>query len=393
MRKNKNTNQSKKVVLSVVKPTVTVASTNTPGYNTVKATTPVAKRKELVVTYKPTLILTDNFLAKVNYLHNNVQTGIEWSAILLYSNLKGSVDTAHNWVISVDDLILMDIGTSGYTEYDMSADDSTNEIWMDHLEKGGKMGHLHTHHNMGCFFSGTDTQELHDNAPNHNYYLSLIVNYKAMSNWIAKVAICGTEVTEGTLNTTKTWVGSKGLMTKKEKETLNSTQEMLYLMECTLESESNTHVPAGLQSRIDSIKAAKIKATPTTYTPGSYSYKGYGQGATTGKWPQNEKPKVHEGTSKPYSAGLVHTGGGKYATLGSTKTPYTSPGYTLEDFNEDKNDEWTGLYYSNGKPIPSIKTASISVTNRYSPKVCSPLLAKILDLDYKTTKTVETCLV
>lgn len=58
---------------------------------------------------------------------------------------------------------------------------------------------IHSHHNMTCFFSGTDMSELHDNAPNHNYYLSLIVNYKedTGNNWCAKVAYVTEEKKEG----------------------------------------------------------------------------------------------------------------------------------------------------------------------------------------------------
>lgn len=43
---------------------------------------------------------------------------------------------------------------------------------------------------MTTFFSGTDTAELHDNAPHYPYYLSLIVNHK--SQYCAKIAMIGT---------------------------------------------------------------------------------------------------------------------------------------------------------------------------------------------------------
>jgi hypothetical protein len=40
------------------------------------------------------------------------------------------------------------------------------------------VGHIHSHNTMGVFFSGTDWDELNDNAANFNYYLSVIVNNK-----------------------------------------------------------------------------------------------------------------------------------------------------------------------------------------------------------------------
>jgi hypothetical protein len=42
---------------------------------------------------------------------------------------------------------------------------------------------------MAVFFSGTDNEELTDNAPNYNYYLSLIVNNK--NEYCARIAFIG----------------------------------------------------------------------------------------------------------------------------------------------------------------------------------------------------------
>ena len=45
-------------------------------------------------------------------------------------------------------------------------------------EKNWKVGHIHSHHSMSVFFSGTDEAELRENSANHNFYLSIIVNNK-----------------------------------------------------------------------------------------------------------------------------------------------------------------------------------------------------------------------
>lgn len=79
-------------------------------------------------------------------------------------------------VCTVQDILPMHRGTSGYTEYDLDerlieyvkADFKTRKHYM--------IGHIHSHHSMAVFFSGTDNGELVDNADNHNIYLSLIVN-------------------------------------------------------------------------------------------------------------------------------------------------------------------------------------------------------------------------
>lgn len=377
--------------------TTTKVATSTPGY--IKVVT-LPKRTEVKTDYKPTVILADAFIQKVNYLHKNVKANTEWSAILLYSNKQGSIDDANNWVILVEDCILMDIGTSTYTEYDMEAgDDHATERWMDHLEKGGKIGHLHTHHNMACYFSGTDMGELHDNAPNHNYYLSLIVNYRDINAWCAKVAVCGEEKTTGTMETIKSWIGAKGPMEKKETETLEDTKRMLYLMDCKLVPESDTHVPEGLQSRIDSIVKKKAAATPTrTY---NFQSRTWSQGASTGQWNANKQGTENKKGTTQYSAGVMSMGNGNTrpypTTPAKVHTPYSAPGTYIDDIDEDG--VWSELFDTNGNPIPQIAAHSEeptkkggTIVERFSPKVCGPILVQIISQDLKTKESLETCL-
>ena len=71
----------------------------------------------------------------------------------------------------------MDIGSGAYTEYDL--DKSLMSYMMKkNLDLGVNcfMGHVHSHHNMKVYFSVTDEDELCINAPQHNAYLSIIVN-------------------------------------------------------------------------------------------------------------------------------------------------------------------------------------------------------------------------
>jgi len=387
---NKNRNKSNKATTTPQNATVGA----TTGYN--RVVTLPKKRTEVETEYKPTVILTDNFIKEVNYLHKNVKQNTEWSAILLYSNKEGSIDNAKDWVISVDGCILMDIGTSTYTEYDMEAgDDYATEKWMDHLESGGKIGHLHTHHNMSCYFSGVDTQELHDNAPNHNYYLSLIVNYRDINSWCAKIAICGKEKTTGTMETVKSWIGSKGPMTKTDTETLEDTKEMLYLMKCKLTPESDTHVPAGLQSRLTSIIAKKAeKAKIITTTPGT----GWFPGAA---WDIEARDWIKKGTEKSSLSKdkkIVSMGNGTTKTVTTqpngarVSTPYSASGEEAEE------QDWTGLWDANGDRIMPVevssseKTTTGTVIKRFAPEVCEPILAKVLAQDLHYEDTIMTCL-
>lgn len=96
-----------------------------------------------------TLMLSKELVQKIHYLHHVVQKGIEWSGTLLFKEPEGDVSNPSTWVISAEDLILMDIGTSGYTEYDISTEHPNSDAIMDAMVDDFKLGHIHTHHNMG----------------------------------------------------------------------------------------------------------------------------------------------------------------------------------------------------------------------------------------------------
>jgi hypothetical protein len=67
-----------------------------------------------------------------------------------------------------------------------------------------KTGHIHTHHDMKAYFSGTDMSELNDNVDKHNYYLSLIVNFAGQYD--AKVAFLSDVHSSAKMN----WIDDSG---------------------------------------------------------------------------------------------------------------------------------------------------------------------------------------
>ena len=189
--------------------------------------------KELSGTAK--LKLTENIMTQIDFLHEKVG-GVEWSGVLVYKILAGSIEDYANLEVEVIEILPMDVGTSGYTEYELdSADDYTFSNLCDRvmMDPTLKIGHIHTHHNMGCFFSGTDTQELHDNAPNHNYYLSLIVNFKDHTNWCSKIALVGEESQEGSI--ISKFKGTSGEIVEKKVDIKKST-EILYTLKMDIEA-------------------------------------------------------------------------------------------------------------------------------------------------------------
>ena len=117
--------------------------------------------------------MPEKILHQIKWLCKEISR-VEWSGVLFYS-MEGSITDPENLVFTLEHILPMHKGTSGYTEYELG--EAVIEYMMENEEsENWKMGHIHSHNTMDVFFSGTDMSELEDNAPNHNFYLSLIVN-------------------------------------------------------------------------------------------------------------------------------------------------------------------------------------------------------------------------
>lgn len=108
----------------------------------------------------------------------------------MFYKVEGNIKDISSVKYVAEDLLPMDVGTQGSTDFVF--DESVPTYMMENNLLVHKYGLIHSHNNMGVFFSGTDNQELQDNAENHNNYLSLIVNNRM--DMCAKVAIVGREV-------------------------------------------------------------------------------------------------------------------------------------------------------------------------------------------------------
>ena len=126
-------------------------------------------------------------LHQIQYLCKLINK-VEWSGALFYTT-EGSIEKPGTFKITLKTILPLDMGSQAYTEYNL------DDRFMDFIEEDfeerctWKLGHIHSHNSMAVFFSGTDMAELNDNAPAHNFYLSLIVN-NAM-DFMAKVAFIG----------------------------------------------------------------------------------------------------------------------------------------------------------------------------------------------------------
>jgi len=100
--------------------------------------------------------------------------------------MKGDINNPDKVEIEVKHFMLKDVGSAAYTEYEFGEEMVDLYEEMPELMQL-KMGHLHTHHNMDAFFSGTDMRALHDGAESLDMLLSIIVNRKGKK--IAKIAM------------------------------------------------------------------------------------------------------------------------------------------------------------------------------------------------------------
>lgn len=118
------------------------------------------------------LVVTTNLESKIRKLCEIIHT-IEWSGILFYK-IEGSIEDT--LTIKCIDLYLMDIGTSTYTEFDITPDVLSYMMDNDLTNNGIYHGLIHSHNLMSAFFSGTDLNTLKEFGSNQNHFVSLIVN-------------------------------------------------------------------------------------------------------------------------------------------------------------------------------------------------------------------------
>lgn len=169
--------------------------------------------------------------------------------------------------------------------------------------KDYKRGHIHSHNTMSVFFSGTDNSELVDNAPNYNYYVSLIVNNR--NDMMARVAF----VTKVKSLDKKTFVfkGNEGEDIVVENAEQAKEEEKVYYYDCDIQvEESSDVVEKELVARLAEVRAKKAAAVPST---SKLSYEEAIDKFGTNRWAGNQDARWNSGSNGGY---------GGYANGGST---------------------------------------------------------------------------
>lgn len=117
-------------------------------------------------------IIVSKFLEKkIRHLCQNIPT-TEWSGMLFYK--KGGEFQDGTLIVTAVDLVLLDIGTSTYTEFDITPEVVAYQVDNDLLDC--EIGLIHSHNVMKAFFSNTDINTLREYGSQMNHFVSLIVN-------------------------------------------------------------------------------------------------------------------------------------------------------------------------------------------------------------------------
>lgn len=193
--------------------------------------------KTIPIKNKGVVNITKEFKAQVDYLCSVIPNE-EWSGILFYEVVKGDV-MEEEYVLKPKFILPKDKGTSGSTEYEFDVD--IIDLYEVHPElEDLPMGHIHSHNNMGVFFSGTDDSELANNASNFDRYFSLIVNNSG--KYCAKVGVSSKLSVEGYKKETVELptIDGKTLKIPYADDDLKEDKEVLLVkdMECNIYSSS-----------------------------------------------------------------------------------------------------------------------------------------------------------
>ena len=169
--------------------------------------------------------------------------------------MKGSILLPEKMEIKIEDILPMDVGNGTYTEYTID-ERYVNFIMEDEKRMEWKMGHIHSHHSMGVFFSGTDQEELTENSKAHNFYLSLIVNnFMEMK---ARVGITA-YVEHQTEPLSFMALDENGKKYSMEKKAFKIKKEQMYYYDCDIISKAEKiKVPVSFANKVKGIIEAKI---------------------------------------------------------------------------------------------------------------------------------------
>jgi hypothetical protein len=295
-------------------------------------TKPKADYPIVVASAKGKLHLSKKLMEQINMLHD-FAGNTEWSGPIFYKVNKGSISKPETIDIEAFAMYPMDIGTPGYTEYDFQAEETfdMHDYYPEIVKESWDMGHMHTHHTMKAYFSGTDEQELKDNTPQHAYYLSLIVNHA--KEYVARLCVMGKRIISGESGVSYTGIDGKSATNKAN---IKQKQDIVYVINLEVAFDDHQHmfmeqvhrIQERAQKRKEALEKERVKNLSAygigssnsqydlwsgrgdkdhnkPYTRGSHLGNNQWLKDFTGNGRNNEEEKIHEDLPRDFVYKLI----------------------------------------------------------------------------------------
>lgn len=231
-------------------------------------------------SFKAKVILTKDYVYDITRLHSLVPKNTEWSGILIYDEVSGSIETK-DLVVKVLGVHLCHIGDVTSTEYLESEHFLKADERFYIIEDNLKRGITHTHHSMKTFFSGTDMSDLRNNIrcfKDGGYLLSIVNNYE--NDYCGKIAIYGETTVQEPIYSNVTEVNTfRGYSTTVNKQLVTGYKEVkkegIGYIECTFEYEADDIVDSNIKEMLDKYNEAKSKVTKFAHNGFSTANQGW----------------------------------------------------------------------------------------------------------------------
>lgn len=219
----------------------------------------------------------------------------EWSGVLFYTP-SGTFEDG-TLEIRCEDILPMDVGTTTYTEFNMSPDVISYMAQKPEL-LDCKTGLIHSHNNMSTFFSGTDLNTLQEEGTDKNHFVSLIVNNAG------KYTAAITRRIKYTSQRNFSYEGFNGLVDNNNQEIIEGEEIQYFNLEIVFEEESDSQMQE-IADRISEIKKTKEKAKSVAASTSSattyYKYDPLNEYDWNLPWKDREPTLFDNKATTPYS--------------------------------------------------------------------------------------------
>lgn len=340
-----------------------------------------AKLKLIKQKQSYNIVIPKNVEEKIRHLCSVVHE-VEWSGVLFYKK-EGSFEN-NNLKITCVDIFPMDIGSSGFTDFDDTPDIAAYRCeHLELLDEGIYEGLIHSHNRMKAFFSGVDTNTLLEEGTDRNHFVSLIVNnagnyVAAVTRRIKQEVHAVAHIVYTTKTHYNTWDDidiplSDGETVEKDKEETKTIEYVeWYDLNITKEAVDNDFNE--LDNRLSVIKEAKARKayhSPYYGSPASYGKSGgcnnYGNYNGKGS-EENEKTTYHPNLYPSY-------GQQPQPSKNIENTPFNTHS---QDSPKEKNNQKDSTGIQTDNRTDSIEETPLAVQYNFDNDLLNLLTAKLL---------------